>query len=124
MQHARQLRELERLDQEIDGAALDRRDRLLDAAESGDDDGADVRVARQRLVEHFHAVGVGQAQIDDQAVVGEPFEARCRIGGVERLGDRESFRVQRLRDDLPELGVVLDDENRGSWHGCSVMTAY
>ncbi len=39
----RELRELERLDQEVDGAALDRRDRLVDAAEAGDDDAADRR---------------------------------------------------------------------------------
>ena len=53
VQHARELRQLERLDQEVDGAALDRRDRFRDAAEAGHDDRADLRVALERLVEHL-----------------------------------------------------------------------
>ena len=71
LQHARELRQLERLDQEVDRAALDRRDRFLDAAEPGDDDAEDAGIAIERRVEDVHAVGVGQPQIDDQRVVGE-----------------------------------------------------
>ena len=56
LQHLRELHQLERLDQEVDGAALDRLHRFVDAAEAGHDDAADVRVAGERLVEHVHAV--------------------------------------------------------------------
>ena len=49
LQAARNLRELERLDQEVHGAEPNRVDRFLHAAEAGDDDGADGRVAFERL---------------------------------------------------------------------------
>ncbi len=89
-QHARQLRQLERLDEEVDGAALDRGDGFLDAAEPGHHDGEDLGVARQRGVEDVHAVGVGQPQVDDQGVVGEAFQPLERVRAVGRLGDGEA----------------------------------
>src|SRR5690606_33012581 len=56
---ARDLRQLERLDQEIDRAQPDRLDRFFDTPEPGDDDGADRRIALDRVAEHLHAVTVG-----------------------------------------------------------------
>ena len=103
--------ELKRLDQEIDGAALDRRHRLVDAAEAGDDDGADRRVERERLVEHVHAVRVGQAQVDDQRVVGEPTQPLDGVGAVQRLGDGKAVGLEAFDDDLPKVRFVFDDED-------------
>ena len=111
VQHLCELHQLERLDQEVDGAVLDRLDRLFDAAEAGDHDRPDLGIARQRCLEDVHAVGVGQPQVDDQAVVGEAFEAGHRIGAVQRLGDREPLGFERFRDELTQIGFVLDDEH-------------
>ena len=51
-----ELDELERLDQEIDRAALQRAHGLIDAPEPGGDDAPHVRVAGERLVEDVEAV--------------------------------------------------------------------
>ena len=110
-QHPRQLRELKRLDQEIDGAALDRRDRVVDAAEAGDHDGADRRVQRERFVEHVHAVGVGQPQVDDQRVVGEAMQPFDGVGAVQRLGDGEAVGLEAVDDHLAKAGFIFDNEH-------------
>ena len=113
VQHLRELRQLERLDQEVDGAALDGLDRFFDAARTRDDDGANLGIAGERRVEDVHAVGVGQPQIDDEAVVGKAFEPRLRIGRVKRLRDGEALGFERVGDELTKFGFVFDDENRG-----------
>ena len=72
----------------------------FDAAEAGDDDGADAREERERLVEDVHAVGVGQPQVDDQGVVGEaaqPLDARRRRRAP---GRRRTRRPRGLRRSL------------------------
>ena len=96
VQHARHLRERKRLDQEIDGAALDRVDRVGDAAKAGDHDGANLRVERQRLVQHVHAVRVGQPQVDDHRVVGEAAQPFDGVLAVGCLGDGKPVGLQRL----------------------------
>ena len=110
-QHARQVRELHRLDEEVDRAAFDCGDRILDAAESGHDDGDDFRITGHRRVEDVEAVGVGELQVDDESVVGEAFQPVERIGAGGRLGDRESLFRQMLRNDFSEIVVVVDDEH-------------
>ena len=47
-------------------------------------------IAGQRGVEHLHAVGVRQPEVDDQRVVGEGLELRERLRSVGGLGDLES----------------------------------
>ena len=84
-----------------------------DAAEAGHHDREDVGVARERRVEHFHAVGIGQAEVDDQGVVGEVLEALDGVGGVGRLGDLEPVGAQRLGDELSQIGFVVDDQDGG-----------
>jgi hypothetical protein len=71
VQYPGELRQLEWLDQKVHRPALDRRDRFCHSAEPGHDHGANLRIATQRFVQHRHAVGIGQPQVDDQAVVGE-----------------------------------------------------
>ncbi len=113
VQHLRQLDELKRLDQEVDGAALDRLDRVLDPAEPGDDDGANLGIAGERRFEDVHAVGVGQPQIDDEPVVGKPFETGDGVAAVERLRDGKAFGFERFGDKLTQIGLVFDNEHGG-----------
>ena len=111
MQHARQLRQLERLDQEVDGAALDRGDRFGDAAEAGHHDRADLRIAIERFVEDRHAVGIGQPEVDDEAVVGERPQPLDGIGGIGGLRGGKAVGFQAGDDGLTEIEVVFDDKN-------------
>ena len=94
LQHLHQLDELEGLDEEVHGAALERANRVVDAAEARGDHAAHVRVTGQRFVEHVEPVAVGQLHVDDQRVVGEAVEARQGIGGVWRSGRRRSRRLR------------------------------
>jgi hypothetical protein len=86
--------------------------RFLHAPEAGDGDGADPGIARHRFVQHRHAVAVGQLQVDDQAVVGEPVQPFDRVGGVGRL-HRKAVRFERLDDRGAEIEVVFNDEDSG-----------
>ena len=111
VQHARELRQLERLDQEVDRAALDRRDRFGDAAEAGHHHRTNLRVAIEGFVEYRHAVGVGQAQVDDESVVGERPQPLDGIGGVAGLRRGKAVGFEAGDDGLAEIEVVFDDEN-------------
>ena len=86
-------------------------DRFVDAAESGDDDGADRREQRERFVEHVHAVRVRQPQVDDQRVVGEPMQSRDGVGAVQRLRDREAVGLETVDDDLPKAWFIFNNEH-------------
>lgn len=87
---------------------------------STDDDGDDLRILVQCAVEHSHAVGIGKTQVDDHRV--EPEALQVRQGGrcVAGLGDSEAVELQRLRDQLTEVGVIFNDEyGRGIQFGHS-----
>jgi hypothetical protein len=106
--------ELKRFLQKIDGAAFQRHDGLVDTAESGDHHSANQREQRQSLVEDLHPVLVRQAQIDDEGVVDEPVQPRDRVGPIHGLRDRQSLRLERIRDQLAEFWFVFHQEDRCS----------
>ncbi len=111
MQHAGELRQLERLDQEIDRAALDRGDRFGDTAEAGHHHRANLRVALEGFVEYCHAVGVGQPQVDDESIVGERPQTFDGVGGVAGLCRGEAVGLEAGDNGLTEIKVVFDDKN-------------
>ena len=86
-------------------------DRFGDAAEAGHDHRADLRVAIEGFVEHRHAVGVGQAEVDDEAVVGERAQPLDGVGGVAGLRGGKAVGFEAGDDGLAEIEVVFDDEN-------------
>ena len=90
---------------------LDRVDRLDHAAKARHDDGLDVRIARDSVLQDGHSVGIGQMQVDHEAVVGERLEPlrRCRRIGAFR--NRKAGRFERLGERLPERGVVFDNQD-------------
>ena len=106
-----ELGQLERLDEEVDRAALDRRDRFFDAAEPGHDDRHDFRVAARARHRESRAVRVGQLQVDDQPVVGEASEPVQGVGAGGRLCDGEALLRQVFRDDGTQLVIVFHDEH-------------
>ena len=107
------LRELERLDQKVDGAALHRADGFGDPAEPGHHDRQDLGIAGERVVEHLHAVGIRQPEVDDERVVGERLEAFDRFARVGGLSDLESIGAERLRNQLSEIRFVIDNQDGG-----------
>jgi hypothetical protein len=111
LQHAGELRQLERLNQEVHGAPLDRRDRFGDTAEPGHHHRANLRVPLESLVEYCHAVGVGQPQVDNESVVRERPEPLDGIGGVAGLGGDKAGGFEAGDDGLTEIEVVFDDQN-------------
>jgi hypothetical protein len=113
LEDARELRNLERLDEKIGRPSFHGRHRLGDAPETGDHHGQDVGIAGQRRVENLHAVGVRQAEVDDEGVVGESLEAFDGVGGVRGLRHLEAVRAQGFGDQLAEIGFIIDDEDGG-----------
>ena len=93
--------------------ALDGRDGLFDAAEPGHHDRDHFRIPRHGGVQDVEAVGVGQLEVDDQAVVGEGLQPVERVGAGGRLRDDEPFAGEVLRDEFPKVVVVVDDEHAG-----------
>ena len=105
-----QLVELERLGDEIRGAALDCLDRILHRAVSGDHDADNVGVSRNRGLEHLAAIDAGQAEIRDDDIEGElgqPLDGLFAVGGF----DHEVAAVrQPLGHHLAQRRLVFDDE--------------
>ncbi len=102
--------ELERLGDEALGAQPRHFHGFAHAAEAGDHDRRDLRVAPERLVEHLPAVNARQPQVREQHVEREfiqPFERRLAGG---RLLDAIPVFTQPFRDDLAEGVLVIDEQ--------------
>ena len=116
-----QLVELERLGDEIGGAALDRFHRVLHRPEAGHHDDHDLRIPIHRRFEHADAAHAGQAEVGQDEVEGEFGErghglfARLRLRDVEAmigelLGDREAQR--RLVFNQQDVGLRVHHSGR------------
>jgi hypothetical protein len=116
-QDARELRKLERLDQEVDRPLFDRLDGLGHAAEAGHHDREYLGVPREGGVQDVHPVRVRQLQVHDDGIVGERLQALDGLGAGGRLRDGEARLGQRRRHGFAELGFVLDDEDAGLCSG-------
>ena len=92
-----QLVELERLGDEVGGAAPDGVDRVLHRAVSGDDDGDDVGVAAERRLDDARPVDARQAQVGDDDVEGEFGEFVERLLAGVGLHDVETVVGQAFR---------------------------
>ena len=89
------------------------RDRLGHSAETRDHHREDIGIASEGRVQDVHAIGVRQPQVHDERVVGERLQALLRFLRVSGLGDSETIRGQRLRDQLAEISLVVHDKNSG-----------
>ena len=114
--------ELKWLDEEVERAALDGGDGLVDATEPGDHYREKSGVAVQGVVEDVHAVSIRQPEVDDQAVVRERLEAGFGFGRRADQHWRKAGRAQRFADEFPQVMFIFDDEDRRLtvWqHQCS-----
>ena len=105
-----QLVDLKRLADEVARAALDRLDGVLHRAISGDDDGDDIRIARDGGFDDGRTVDARQPQVGEDDVEGEIGE--LSDGRFARFGllDPEAAVRQLLGDRLAEGGLVFDEE--------------
>ena len=86
----------------------------VDAAEAGDHDGADLGVAGERRVEDVHAVGVGQAEVDDEARRRRSALRRSMASAASAAwatAKPSAFSDSAI--ELAEIGLVFDDEHGG-----------
>ena len=110
VQLVQQLFELKRLGDEPLGAEARDLDGFPHRAEPGDDDGDDVRVAREGLVEHLAAVDAGQPEVGDEDVEGELVQPLERLFARARLLDAEPMLAEPLGDGLPKAGFVVNEQ--------------
>ena len=103
--------ELKRLGDEVCCALLDRVDRVLHGAVTGDHDRDDVGVALEGGVEHLPAVDAGEAEVGDEDIEGEVRQAAEGLLATVGLLDREPLIRQLLRHRLTQgLFVVYDQQ--------------
>ena len=106
---------LERLLDEVVGAALDRRDRGLDVAVAGDHHDRQVRMLLLDRVEQLQPVEPAALQPDveeDQVRPPRLDLAKARVA-VARGARAVALVLQDARDQLADIGFVVDDENVG-----------
>ena len=83
---------------------------LGDAGVTFIDDGDDLGVAGQGLVENRPAVDPWQAQIGNQDVKGELLQPLQRVFAGARLNDRKSRFLKAIGDRLSKSGLVVDQQ--------------
>jgi len=110
LEHVHQLVDLKRLADEVARAALDRLDGVLHRAISRDDDGDDIRIARDGGFDHRRTVDARQPQVGEDDVEGKIRE--LSDGRFARFGllHPEAPVRQLLGDRLAEGCLILDDE--------------
>ena len=107
-----ELADAEGLGQVVVGARVERLDLFLLVAACGQDDDRP-RIPLAQPCRHFHAVDVGQAQIEDDQI---GLSRRCFDESVaSRFGleDPEWLRGQACAQEPPDLRIILDDDQRG-----------
>ena len=119
---------LERLFDEVIGAALDRRDRGLDVAVAGDHHDRQVGMVLLDLLEQLQAVELGALQPDV-----EKHQMRAAIGdlgqrgiAVARRPRRKPLVIEDARDEIADIGLVIDNQNvtcHGSRPACQLPVA-
>ena len=104
---------LERLFDEVIGAALDRSDGGFDVAVAGDHHHRQIGIVLLDLLQQLQAVELGALQPDV-----EEHQMRAAIGNlrqrriaVARGAGAETFVVQNARNEIANIGFVVDDQN-------------
>ena len=104
---------LERLFDEVIGAALDRRDRGFDVAVAGNHHHGQVGVVLLDLLEQLQTVELGALQPDVEehqmrAAVGDLGERRIAVASGPR---GEAFILQNARNEVADICFVVDNQN-------------
>jgi len=107
-----QVVDVERFDEEIDGALLHRRDGKIDGGKGGDHDDADGWIDFMDVVKQVHAAHPRHHDVADDKILGLALQDLQGLDAVFCFTDVVIFRgVQGVNDDLPGRGVIIDDED-------------
>ena len=106
---------LERLLDEVVGAALDRRNRGLDIAVAGDHHDRQFGMLLLERVEQLQPVEAAALQPDvEEHQIGPPrHHGRQRVVAVARRAGAVAFVLEDARDQLADISLVVDDEDIG-----------
>ena len=115
MKIVEQLFELKRLGDEPFGAEPGDLDGLAHRRKAGNDDGDDVRVAGERLVEHLPAVHPRQPEVGDEDVEGELVQPLERVFPARRLFDPEPVFRQPIGNGLTKSRLVVNEQKMLEW---------
>ena len=104
---------LERLFDEVIGAALDRGDRGFDIAVAGDHHDRQVGIVLLDLLEQLQAVELGalQPDVEEHQMRTAVGDFRQRRIAVARGAGRKSLVVQNARHEIADIGFVIDNQN-------------
>ena len=104
---------LERLFDEVIGAALDRRDRGFDVAVAGDHHHRQIGIVLLDLLQQLQAVELGALQPDVEEHQMRPAigNLRQRRIAVARGPGAEALVVQNARNEIANIGFVIDNQN-------------
>ena len=106
-----QLVELERLGDEVGGAALDHSDGVTDGAVAGDDDGDDVGVALDRGVDYLRRRPCpGRRRSVTRMSKANSASASTARSPALGLHDHEPVILQALGDGLAQWRLVFDEQ--------------
>jgi hypothetical protein len=98
-------------------------DGLAERAKARDDQGDDVGIAGERLVQHLAAVDARQSQVGDEDIEGEVAEPCQRLFAAAGLLDAVTLLGEAFRHDLAKRRLVIDEEEMSGRLG-HVATAF
>jgi hypothetical protein len=127
LQHVHEGVELERLLDEVEGAALCRFHGVLHGAISRDDDCDDTRIALARDLDDPGAVDPGEAKVGDEDVEGELVEQLDGALAAVCLDDLESAFAEPFGHQSAQRGLIVHEEQvrrgaDGGMQGANILT--
>jgi hypothetical protein len=105
------LLEIDRLGQVVEGAGLERLDRVLGRAVGGHDDAALGAVVALEVLQDLHAQAVGQAHVGDDGVEAAGLQVAHRLGHAAGGLDPVALAQQREFVQDAQVGLVVDDQD-------------
>ena len=102
--------EIQRLRDEIERAELERAHRGLDVAVRGDHGAGNAGAVRAHPLEQIEAVAVGQPHVGEAQIEALRLEQLLRARDVARRLRGELHARQRQRDELDQIGLIIDDQ--------------
>ena len=103
--------EVQRLGEELVGAFLERRHRLLNAAERGDHQKGRCRLHALHPPQQRHAIGAGQPQVADHQRRLPAFQGTHRLLGAGQRAHLQPAILQLLDQQLAQAVIVLDQQH-------------
>ena len=103
---------IDRLGEKVERALLDRRDRILNAAERGHDDHRQLRIQLLGRMEHAEAVTHGQSQVRQHHRGVLCLQGRDRLRLIARFDDGVALRLERVAQHGAKGIFVFNQQNR------------